>query len=362
MDTNESSPWGYCSEDCPIESIPNYFQSEINKTVFGPWKKFKKNEPKINSQCKPTNQNPECTKRNGHGNETWCPITSVENTNSIEWAICKDCSEITAENKTFSHKIAPFTLPRQKTNATSTISNQYTSNVVNHSNLIISILLPIIFTLLLVFTIVSWWKKCKKPNTRNFTLIQNESSNTNDEKEKTSNMAEKELVKYHVSMETLKYPDLAFAKRFSTTLEGNTDKINPSKILNEQVHALPYNSRYELDFKKFSTDHIIGSGNFGTVYVGEARMPNLSEELIRVAIKTVTEHSNPDQLTSLISEIKILSNLESNLNLVNMLACCTSKLASEGRIWLILEFCNEGDIKNYLIERSDIFMSGKRKY
>ena len=88
------------------------------------------------------------------------------------------------------------------------------------------------------------------------------------------------------------------------------------------------------------------------------KIHRLSIQSTKIAIKTVTEHSNNDHVTALISEIKILSNLENNLNLVNMLGCCTSKLTAEGRLWLVLEFCNKGDMKTYLIEQSNNFISG----
>ena len=150
-----------------------------------------------------------------------------------------------------------------------------------------------------------------------------------------------------------------FNQNFTNTLEGDLAKINPSKSLNEQVHIIPYNSRYEINFSCFTTHKIVGSGNFGTVYEGEANIPLLSSaEKTKVAIKTVTEQSNQDQFSALISEIKILSNLDPHINLVNMLGCCTSKLKTDGKIWLFLEYCNESDIKTYLIEHTKIFTAG----
>ena len=103
---------------------------------------------------------------------------------------------------------------------------------------------------------------------------------------------------------------------------------------------------------------MIGSGNFGTVYEGEAEIPSLTNEKTKVAIKTVSHHANEDQFWTLISEIKILSHLDAHLNLVNMLGCCSSKLASEGKVWVFLEFCNKSDIKTYLNEYAKLFASG----
>ena len=58
----------------------------------------------------------------------------------------------------------------------------------------------------------------------------------------------------------------------------------------------------------------------------------------RVAIKAINDPSNKDDLTAFISEIKILSNLHQHLNLVNMVACCTSDYGEASNIWVMLEF------------------------
>ena len=48
------------------------------------------------------------------------------------------------------------------------------------------------------------------------------------------------------------------------------------------------------------------------------------------------------QRTALLCEIKILSNLELHLNLVNMMGSCTSDFVSSGELWLLLEYCEHG--------------------
>ena len=48
------------------------------------------------------------------------------------------------------------------------------------------------------------------------------------------------------------------------------------------------------------------------------------------------------QRTALLSEIKILSNLELHLNLVNMMGSCTTDFVSSGELWLLLEYCEHG--------------------
>ena len=44
-----------------------------------------------------------------------------------------------------------------------------------------------------------------------------------------------------------------------------------------------------------------------------------------------------------------MANLDNHPNLVNMLASCTSQIGN-GKLWLLLEFCPHGDLKNFLIK------------
>ena len=69
----------------------------------------------------------------------------------------------------------------------------------------------------------------------------------------------------------------------------------------------------------------------------------------RVAIKTVKDPTDKSQQTALLCEIKILSNLESHLNLVNMMGSCTSDFVSTREIYLLLEFCDHGNNYNYRV-------------
>jgi serine/threonine protein kinase len=88
----------------------------------------------------------------------------------------------------------------------------------------------------------------------------------------------------------------------------------------------------------------LGSGNFGSVYVGEAEGLFYPGSVTKVAVKTVNDALDRSQLTALLCEVKILANLEHHLNLVNLMGSCTSELHN-GELWLLLEFCAHGDLK-----------------
>ena len=53
-------------------------------------------------------------------------------------------------------------------------------------------------------------------------------------------------------------------------LSGDPSKLNPELSLNQQAGALAYNPRLEIDRSNFTVGRMLGSGNFGAVYVGEA--------------------------------------------------------------------------------------------
>ena len=262
-----------------------------------------------------------------HGTDKWCPIVIDKDKNPELWAVCsEDCPK-----------------PNDKENFLS-----------------YSIFLPIFAVLLLIIGFFVWQKKCKKAHSGSF--FPKQVCITEDDTEMENGMAIRGngLIKCPETSETEGYTKEShlFGKNFARRLEGDLTKINPNKSLNEQINVIPYNSKYEIEFSHFTINQVVGSGNFGTVYDGEAKIPFRPDENTKVAIKTVSQQSNQEQFSSLISEIKILSNLERHVNLVNMLGCCTSKLEDDGKLWLFLEFCNESDIKSYLIKHTKIFTSG----
>ena len=98
----------------------------------------------------------------------------------------------------------------------------------------------------------------------------------------------------------------------------------------------------------FTLDLLIGTGHFGKVFKGTATGLFYPNSKTCVAIKTTIDSSNDDEIRSLVCEAKILSNLDIHLNLVNLLGLCTSKLGNNKELFLLLEYCNEGDMKSYL--------------
>ncbi len=97
---------------------------------------------------------------------------------------------------------------------------------------------------------------------------------------------------------------------------------------------------------------LLGSGHFGSVYLGEASGLLHAGSKTIVAVKTVNDSLEVTQLATLLCEMKILANLDLHVNLVNLLGSCTAQM-DEGRLWLLLEYCPHGDLKSFLFRNRD---------
>ena len=146
-------------------------------------------------------------------------------------------------------------------------------------------------------------------------------------------------------------------KIISRQLSGDPDKLNPTMTLNQQIKLLSYNDKHEISRTNFTIGQLLGYGNFGSVYEGNAAGLFHPGSETKVAIKTVNDAFDGLQITALISEIKILGHLDLHLNLVNMMGSCKTQLAHEGQLWLLLEYCSEGDMKSFLIKHREEFIS-----
>ena len=135
-------------------------------------------------------------------------------------------------------------------------------------------------------------------------------------------------------------------------LSGDPDIFDAKIGMKGQGKVIPYNTKREIDRSNFTIDEIIGSGNFGEVYKGTLNYFNKTEKKIPIAIKTINSfETNAEYMAieAFIGEIKIMSNVDYHLNIVNMIGSCTSEFAETSQLWLLLEYCPHGDLKTYLI-------------
>lgn len=71
----------------------------------------------------------------------------------------------------------------------------------------------------------------------------------------------------------------------------------------------------------------MGSGAFGLVLQGKATGIKGNEEKTTVAVKTVKATADESHFKALITELKIMANLGSHLNIVNLMGACTYNLS-----------------------------------
>uniref|UniRef100_A0A914WQJ8 receptor protein-tyrosine kinase n=1 Tax=Plectus sambesii TaxID=2011161 RepID=A0A914WQJ8_9BILA len=101
-------------------------------------------------------------------------------------------------------------------------------------------------------------------------------------------------------------------------------------------------------------DHKLGSGAFGTVYLGTLSPSyyelNPKQQVLRnnkVAVKLLHEHADASMKNDFLAEIQLAKSLGYHDRLVNLVGCIT-----EGpTVCLISEYCAKGDMQKYLRER-----------
>ena len=126
------------------------------------------------------------------------------------------------------------------------------------------------------------------------------------------------------------------------------------------LRSVPYNKKREIKRADFSVGNEIGKGNFGNVYVGKIKNQDGKNTETTVAVKSISTVLSDKELRDALYEIKIMGDVNPHLNLVGMIGSCTSEAKLSGKIWLVLEFCEYGDLKNYLtINKAKILSKGE---
>ena len=136
-------------------------------------------------------------------------------------------------------------------------------------------------------------------------------------------------------------------------------KIKLSAELTEKVLNLHSTSKREVKQDKFAVGDQIGSGNFGKVYKGLLHGIYDDNASTTVAIKSIdADKLEESEIDNMISEIKVMSNIPPHINISSMIASCSSQFLEHGDLWLILEFCQHGDLKNFLMKNKVTILSG----
>jgi len=134
---------------------------------------------------------------------------------------------------------------------------------------------------------------------------------------------------------------------------------DPKKDLKDQVDYIPYNKKREINRSNFELEEKIGWGNFGNVHKGYIKNLGKEGSQIVVAIKTIQKHAKEEDLNDLLCEIKLMSRIKPHPNLVSMIGSCHSEYKRSRQLWLLIEFCEYGDLKKCLFNNKDKIAFGK---
>ena len=168
---------------------------------------------------------------------------------------------------------------------------------------------------------------------------------------KTLPMYEKDDKEISETNTSLKLRQRTFSRLHRRLSEGRNSlaKLCQNENIKTEVTKLSYNANREVSKSAFKLGCEIGKGNFGEVYKGAILGLNIT-----VAIKSITANqTNEQEFAGVLDEIKIMSHVDPHLNLVSMVGACTSDFKDCGQIWIVLEFCQFGNLKEYLRNHED---------
>ncbi|XP_059351244.1 fibroblast growth factor receptor 4-like isoform X2 [Daphnia carinata] len=146
--------------------------------------------------------------------------------------------------------------------------------------------------------------------------------------------------------------------RLEGLLQGDQSRLNRDLPLEEQADLLPYDKRWEFPRNRLRLGKQLGVGCFGRVLQAEAVGINdgSNRAVSTVAVKTTRSQRDATAIEGLISELKILLHLGSHVNILNLLGACT-KAINRGEIFIIVEYCCFGNLRSYLINHREQFVS-----
>eukprot|EP00092_Neocalanus_flemingeri_P018983 GFUD01020568.1.p1 GENE.GFUD01020568.1~~GFUD01020568.1.p1 ORF type:complete len:1219 (+),score=261.45 GFUD01020568.1:10-3666(+) len=134
---------------------------------------------------------------------------------------------------------------------------------------------------------------------------------------------------------------------------GNMSQLDETSNLLDQAELFPYDKALEIPFENLEFIKKIGDGAYGKVWKVKLTGPDSKTE---VAVKTTNKKTNEDHLKSLMSELKMLQLLGSHTNILGLVGACTSKM-DQRDMFLVLEYCHHGSLKNYLYKNRDSFVN-----
>ncbi|XP_028655320.1 receptor-type tyrosine-protein kinase FLT3 [Erpetoichthys calabaricus] len=129
--------------------------------------------------------------------------------------------------------------------------------------------------------------------------------------------------------------------------------IGPSD--NEYIYIdfrnIEYDTKWEFPRENLKLGKELGAGAFGKVVAANAFGIFKPGESLQVAVKMLKDKYQPSEKDAIMAELKMLTQIGNHENIVNLLGACTVS----GPVYLIFQYCQNGDLLNYLRSNRDKF-------
>lgn len=149
-------------------------------------------------------------------------------------------------------------------------------------------------------------------------------------------------------------------KWLETFYAGQENLIDWNEDIVLQAGFLPYRSEFEFSFCDLMIGEKLASGNFGLVFKAKAQGLGPDGGTLEVAVKK-TKSSKLAEIKAFADELKIMMflqkiNKESHVNIINLLGAITIDI-NKGEIYAILELCENGSLKDFMIRNFRLFVN-----
>jgi serine/threonine protein kinase len=125
-----------------------------------------------------------------------------------------------------------------------------------------------------------------------------------------------------------------------------------------QEYELPLDITWEFPREKLTLGKKLGEGAFGEVVHGQISDSPEKGDVTTVAVKRLKVTHTDAEMIDLISEMETMKELGRHVNIINLIGCCTQT----GELLVIMEFAEQGNLKDYLRKYRHQFVYGKPEH
>ncbi|XP_041359832.1 vascular endothelial growth factor receptor kdr-like [Gigantopelta aegis] len=147
---------------------------------------------------------------------------------------------------------------------------------------------------------------------------------------------------------------LGYHKELEQYLMQPKGDYNPDLPIDEQTTCISYDPKWEFPKDRLRLGMILGQGAFGRVMRAECIGIVDGVDVTTVAVKMVKDCTDKEQMMALYSELMILIHIGQHLNIVNLLGAVTKNIRF-GELYVIVEYCHFGNLRQYMLKHKDHF-------